>query len=85
MLQDYRLIRNYQAMTDAMVDLWQRGYRSDDLRLMIDGYLLALRTLGTFEPFEIRRLEEETIRFLYDRANFETPLPELETETMPRY
>ena len=84
MLQDYRLIRNYQAMTDAMVDLWQRGYRSDDLRLMIDGYLLALRTLGTFELFEIRRLEEETIRFLYDRANFEIPLTELETETMSR-
>lgn len=84
MLQDYRLIRNYQAMTDAMVDMWQRGYRSDDLRLIIDGYILALRTLGTFEPFEIRRLEDETLRFLHDSANFEpTALPQ--RETLPRY
>ena len=83
MLQDYRLIRNYQAMTDAMVDMWQRGYRSDDLRLMVDGYLLALRTLGTFETFEIRRLEDEVIRFLYDSSNFELPSPE--PEVLPRY
>ena len=83
MLQDYRLIRNYQAITDAMVDMWQRGYRSDDLRLMVDGYLLALRTLGTFETFEIRRLEDEVIRFLYDSSNFEAPLPE--PEVLPRY
>ena len=82
MLQDYRLIRNYQAITDAMVDKWHRGYRSDDLRLMVDGYLLALRTLGTFEPLEIRRLEEEIIRFLFDRANFESS--STDTQTMQR-
>ncbi len=83
MLQDYRLIRNYQAMTDAMVDMWQRGYRSDDLRLIIDGYILALRTQSTFEPFELRRLEDEAIRFLHDSANFEPPVPQ--PETLPRY
>ena len=83
MLQDYRLIRNYQALTDAMVDLWQKGYRTDDLRLLIDGYLMALRTLATFDGFELRRLEEEVMRFLQDPANFETPLPE--TSMMTKY
>ncbi|WP_017324787.1 DUF6761 family protein [Synechococcus sp. PCC 7336] len=83
MLQDYRLIRHYQSITDSMVDLWQRGYRMDDLRLVMDGYLMALRTLAVFEGFEMRRLEEEVIRFLHDPASFELPLPE--TEVMPRY
>ena len=82
MLQDYRLIRNYQSLTDAMVDLWHRGYRTDDLRLLINGYLLALRTQSAYEPFEMRRLEEEVNRFLYDSSNFEMPL--LEREPMPR-
>ena len=78
MLQDYRLIRNYQALTDAMQDLWQRGYRTDDLRLYVNGYLLALRTLAIYEPFEIRRLEEEVDRFLFDSSNFEAPMPQPE-------
>jgi hypothetical protein len=78
MLQDYRLIRNYQSLTDSMVDLWHRGYRTDDLRLVMEGYLMALRTENLYQPFEIRRLEEEVTRFLHDPASFEQP--ELQTE-----
>jgi hypothetical protein len=78
MLQDYRLIRHYQALTDALVDFWQRGYRqTDELRLIVDGYLLALRTTNILEPFEIYRIEDEVRRFMYDPSNFEEPLPEL--------
>lgn len=77
MLQDYRLIRHYQALTDALVDSWQRGYRqTDELRLLVDGYLLALRTTNLLEPFEIYRIEDEVRRFMYDPSNFEDPLPE---------
>ncbi|WP_414503553.1 DUF6761 family protein, partial [Synechococcus sp. H70.1] len=27
MLQDPKLIRHYQALTDALVDSWHRGYQ----------------------------------------------------------
>ena len=43
MLQDAKTIRYYQRITDALVDQWNRGYRSDDLRRYIAGYLAALR------------------------------------------
>lgn len=82
MLQDFRLIRHYQALIDAMQDLWQRGYRPDDLRMLVDGYLMALRTVGSFEPYEISRIQEEVLRYLGDPSNFEMPLPE--PETLPR-
>ncbi len=71
MLQDARLIRHYQVITDSLVDFWHRGYRqSDDLRFYLDGYLSALRTLRILEPFEIHRVEEEVLRFLRDPSNF---------------
>jgi hypothetical protein len=43
MLQDAITIRYYQRLTDALVEQWNRGYRYDELRLYIDGYLAALR------------------------------------------
>lgn len=78
MLQDYRLIRHYQKLTDAMVDAWHRGYRAHELRFLVDGYLLALRGDASFEAHELHRLEQEVNRFLLDPANFELPEPEPE-------
>lgn len=71
MLQDASVIRHYQKLTDAMVELWQRGYRFDDIRMYIDGYLAALRLTNTVEAFHIHRLEEEIVRYLHDPSNFE--------------
>jgi hypothetical protein len=79
MLQDTQTIRYYQKLTDALVGIWNRGYRTDDLRLYLDGYLAALRHSNTLEPYLIHRLEEEAIRFLYDPFNFEVPQPEPES------
>jgi hypothetical protein len=70
MLQDPHVIRYYQRLTDALVEQWNRGYRMDELRLYLDGYLAALRHSSAIEPFLIHRLEEEVTRFLYDPANF---------------
>lgn len=78
MLQDYRQIRHYQAITDAIVDSWHRGYRQpEDMRLLLDGYLLALRTANLLEGYEIHRIEAEVQRFMRDPSNFEEPQPEL--------
>ncbi len=71
MLQDALAIRYYQRLSDALVEQWNRGYRFDELRLYMDGYLAALRQSDVLEPYLINRLEEETIRFLYDPSNFE--------------
>ncbi len=76
MLQDTRTIRHYQTLSDRLVDLWNRGYRSEDLRLFTDGYLAALRSTHEVEPYAIHRLEEEILRFLYDTSNFVVPEPD---------
>ncbi|MEB3178000.1 MAG: DUF6761 family protein [Nostocaceae cyanobacterium] len=78
MLQDTQTIRFYQRLTDAFVELWNRGYRTDDLRMYLDGYLAALRHSNVIEPYLIHRLEEEARRYLYDPSNFEMPMPEPE-------
>lgn len=81
MLQDTQTIRHYQKLTDALVEMWQRGYRTDDLRLYLDGYLAAMRHSSLLEPYLIHRLEEEATRFLYDPYNFEAPVqPEPESD-----
>jgi hypothetical protein len=76
MLQDTQTIRYYQRLTDSLVDLWNRGYRFDDLRLYIDGYLAALRQSNSLEPYLIHRLEEEITRYLYDSSNMPNQMPE---------
>jgi hypothetical protein len=81
MLQDSLTIRYYQRLTDASVELWKRGYRFDDIRLYLDGYIAALRHTDTLEAYHLNRLEEEMIRYMYDPSNFEAP--ELEPE--PEY
>ena len=74
MLQDTIAIRHYQKITDSLVEMSERGYRStDEMRLFLDGYLLALRATNAVEVYNIHRLEEEVIRFLYDSSNFATP------------
>jgi hypothetical protein len=85
MLTDTDTVRYYQKLTDSMVDLWQRGYRFDDLRLYMDGYLACLRQTNLVEPFLIHRLEEEATRFLRDPSNFELAMPEPETDYYGRF
>jgi len=73
MLQDTQTVRYYQRITDAFGEQWDRGYRTDDLRLFLDGYLAALRHSEALEPYLIHRLEEEVMRYLYDASNFARP------------
>lgn len=80
MLQDALTIRYYQRITDALVELWNRGYRYDDLRMYIDGYLAALRQSSSLEPYLIHRLEEEVSRYLYDPSNLQQTQTETETQ-----
>ncbi len=80
MLQDALSVRFYQRITDALVDQWNRGYRTDELRLYLDGYLAAMRHADAVEPFQIHRIEEEAIRFLHDGSNFAVPQPEPEPD-----
>ncbi len=80
MLQDTQTIRYYQRLTDSFVELWNRGYRTDDIRMYLDGYLAALRNSNAIEPFLIHRLEEEATRYLYDASNFATVQPEPELD-----
>lgn len=69
MLQDTRAIRFYQRLTDALVELRQRGYSLDELRLYLDGYVAALRHGSELEPYLVHRLEEDVVRFMYDPSN----------------
>jgi hypothetical protein len=73
MLQQTETIRHYQKITDAVVEMWNRGYRFDDLRMYLDGYLAGLRATNTMEAYQVNRLEEEATRYIYDPSNFETP------------
>jgi hypothetical protein len=79
MLQTTETIRHYQKLTDALVEMWHRGYRFEDLRLYLDGYLAALRLTNTLEAYQINLLEEETMRYIYDTSNFVQPEPQRET------
>jgi hypothetical protein len=76
MLQDALTIRYYQRLTDALVELWSRGYRYDDLQMYIDGYLAALRQSNSLEPYFIHRLEEEINRYMYDPSNLQQTQPQ---------
>ncbi|MBD2312067.1 hypothetical protein H6G20_10385 [Desertifilum sp. FACHB-1129] len=82
MLQDTLTIRFYQKLTDGIVEMWNRGYRFDELRMYLDGYLAALRHSNAMEPYLIHRLEDEATRFLRDPSNFTEMLqPEPEPES----
>ncbi len=80
MLQHTQSIRYYQRITDAFVEMWNRGYRFDDLRIYLDGYIAALRHSSAIEPYHIHRLEEEATRYLNDISNFQVPEPEPESD-----
>lgn len=71
-------IRYYQRLTDALTDLWNRGYRFDDMRMYMDGYITALKHANTIEPYLIHRLEEEVTRYIYDPSNFAVPESQLD-------
>ncbi len=80
MLQDSKSIRYYQKLTDSMVDLHRRGYRFEEIRMYMDGFLSCLRQTNIIEAYHVHRLEEEAFRFLRDPSNFEMPLPQIETD-----
>jgi len=73
MLQDAKTIRYYQRLSDGLAEQWNRGYRTDELRLYVEGYLAAMRHSDALEPFLVHRLEEEITRFLHDSSNFALP------------
>ena len=75
MLQDSQSIRYYQKLTDAMVDLWHRGYRFEEIRMYTEGYISCLRHTNSLEIYRVHRLEEEALRFLRDPSNFELSVP----------
>ena len=74
MLTDTLTIRHYQKLTDDLTEIWNRGYRYEEMRIYLDGYLASLRISHAIEPYLINRLEEETTRYMYDTSNFEMPL-----------
>lgn len=76
MLQDARSVRYYQRITDSLTDYWNRGYRTEELRLYLEGYLAALRHTDSLEPYHINRLEAEALRYLLDGSNFTMLQPE---------
>jgi hypothetical protein len=78
MLQDPRAVRHFQKIADAIAELWNRGYRFDDMRMYLDGYLAALRYTDALEAFLINRLEEEATRYLYDPSNYDLASPQPE-------
>jgi hypothetical protein len=80
-LHDNQSIRHYQKLTDGMVDLWQRRYSFEEIRLYMDGYIACLRYSDAIEAYHIHRLEEEALRFLRDPSNFELSIPQVQTET----
>jgi hypothetical protein len=80
MLQDSQTVRHYQHLTDAMVDYWHRGYRYNELRLYIDGYLAGLRASELFTPYQLNLLEEEALRYLRDQSNFEAVKPQAQPD-----
>lgn len=80
MLRDTITIRHYQKLTDSLVDLWQKGYRYQDLQMYIDGYISCLRQTNALEPYEVNRLEEEALRFFRDPSNFELSYPQTQTQ-----
>lgn len=80
MLQDARVIRYYQRITDTLVDYWHKGYRSDELRLYLEGYIASMRHSGAVESYLINQLEQESLRFLHDTSNFVIAQPEVETD-----
>jgi hypothetical protein len=83
MLQQTETIRHYQKITDAAVEMWHRGYRFEDLRMYLDGYLAALRMGNSVEAYQISRLEEDVVRYIYDTSNFE--MRQMEPEPEPEY
>ncbi len=80
MLQNSQSIRYYQKITDSMVDLWHRGYKFEEIRMYIDGYLSCLKQTNAIEIYQVHRLEEEVMRFLRDPSNFELSVPQPETD-----
>ncbi|MDJ0678511.1 MAG: hypothetical protein QNJ18_01450 [Xenococcaceae cyanobacterium MO_167.B52] len=80
MLQNTESIRYYQKLTDSMVDLWRRGYKFEEIRMYLDGYLSCLKQTNTMEAYLVHGLEEEVMGFLRDPSNFELSISQPETD-----
>ncbi|NEO28249.1 MAG: hypothetical protein F6K03_15545 [Kamptonema sp. SIO4C4] len=80
MLTDTLSIRYYQRLTDALVELWNRGNHFTEMQLYMQGYIASLHHTNALEPHKIHRLEDEAFRFLRDSSNFELAIPQPETE-----
>jgi hypothetical protein len=80
MLQEHQTIRHYQKLTDGMVDLHRRGYRFEEIRMFMDGYLSCLRQTDLIEAYHIHRLEEDAMRFLRDPSNFQSTQTQVEKD-----
>ena len=80
MLTNSQTMRYYQKLTDAMVDLWHRGRRFDEIQMYMDGYIACLRHSNILEAYLIHRLEDEVFRFLRDPSNFEMTQTQTETD-----
>jgi len=64
MLQDHNSnnpLLPKDSLDAPLVEMWNRSYRNDELRLYLDGYLAALRHSNA-RPYLIHRLEEEATR-----------------------
>ncbi|MCG9884076.1 MAG: hypothetical protein MH825_00620 [Cyanobacteria bacterium] len=76
MLQDARTVRHFQKIADRVAELWHRGYRFEEMRMYLDGYVAALRYSEVLDPLQINRLEEESIRYIYDPSNYDLAKPQ---------
>lgn len=81
MIQDTQTIRYYQKLTDSLTEMWQRGYRLDDLRLYAEGYITAFRHTGAIEIPQVNHLEEEVNLFLFEIINIPNLAPQTQTQT----
>ncbi|WP_071516203.1 DUF6761 family protein [Geitlerinema sp. PCC 9228] len=80
MLDDPQTIRHYQRLTDALSDFQSRGYRYDELRMYLNGYMAALRNAYALDSYLVNRLEEQANRFLLDMVAGNAPEVQPEPE-----
>ena len=72
-LDDPEAIRHFQSLCDACQELTTRHHTPSELRLYSDGYLHALRKLGSLDPRSQHRLEQLIDRWIMDPSSFIGP------------
>ena len=84
-LEDPVSIRHFQSLCDACQELTTRYHSPSELRLYADGYLHALRRIGTLDPREQQKLEQLVDRWIMDPSSFIGPNGDMSTLYMPRH